>query len=137
MRIVPLFRKEGLGEIYILMKRLIEYNKKLKSNSRNLRRDLTSAEKTLWNKIRRRQLENLQFYRQKIIGNYIVDFFCSKAKLVIEIDGGQHCETERIAEDELRTKYLKSKDFKVLRFTNIEILQNLESVVNKILEEIS
>ena len=119
------------------MKRLIEYNRKLKSVSRKLRKDLTPTERALWSKIRKKQLNNFQFYRQKTIGDYIVDFFCPKSKLIIEIDGGQHHESEQIAKDELRTKYLKSKGFRVLRFTNIEILQNLDSVINKILEEIS
>jgi len=67
---------------------MLSYNKELKGFSRTLRKNMTSAEKLLWSKIRGKQLKNCQFYRQKIIGNYIVDFFCPKANLVIEVDGG-------------------------------------------------
>ena len=65
-------------------------DRRLKEYSRNLRKNMTNAEVLLWSKIRRKSLDGYQFYRQKIIGSYIVDFYCHKAKLVIEVDGGQH-----------------------------------------------
>jgi very-short-patch-repair endonuclease len=68
---------------------MLQYNKSLKQLSRNLRRDVTDAEKLLWLKIREKQLTGLQFCRQKITGNYIVDFYYPKTRLVIEIEGGQ------------------------------------------------
>jgi very-short-patch-repair endonuclease len=69
---------------------MLSYDKQLKSLSQRLRKNMTDAENVLWLKLRRKQLKGYQFYRQKIIGKYIVDFYCPKANLVIEIGGGQH-----------------------------------------------
>ena len=69
---------------------MLQYNKELKENSRSLRNNMTDAERLLWLKIRNRQIKDYRFIRQKIIGNYIVDFYCPKACLIIELDGGQH-----------------------------------------------
>ena len=77
-------------------------NKSLKQLSRNLRRNMTDAEKLLWSKIRDKQLKGVQVYRQKIIGNYIADFYCPKTRLVIEINGGQHYSAEGEEKDRLR-----------------------------------
>jgi very-short-patch-repair endonuclease len=66
---------------------MLNYNKTLKEFSRNLRHNMTDAERLLWSKIRGKQLKGYQFYRQKPIGNYIVDFYCPKANIVIELDG--------------------------------------------------
>jgi len=74
------------------------YNLTLKKFSRELRRNMSSAERLLWAKIRKKQLKGLQIYRQRIIGNYIVDFYCPKAKMAIEIDGGQHYFDEEVLE---------------------------------------
>ncbi len=117
------------------MKRLIEYDKKLKSFSRVLRKEMTDAERLIWKKIRGRQLNNLQFYRQKPIGQYITDFCCPRARLILEIDGGQHYERKGETDDKIRDDYFKSIGFKVLRFTNLEVLKNIEGVIDKILEE--
>ena len=73
---------------------MLSYNKDLKQLSRNLRSNMTDAEMLLWSRIRGKQLKGFQFYRQKIIGKYIADFYCPKASLVIEIDGGQHYDIE-------------------------------------------
>ena len=118
------------------MKRLIEYDKNLKSFSRVLRREMTDAERLIWKKIRGRQLKELQFYRQKPIGQYITDFCCPKAKLILEIDGGQHYEAGGEAKDKIRNDYFKNTGFRVLRFTNVEVLKNIDGVINKIWEEI-
>jgi very-short-patch-repair endonuclease len=70
---------------------MLPFNKKLKPFSRNLRNNMTDAERLIWSKIRRKQIGDLQFYRQKNIGHYIiVDFYCPEGKLIVEIDGGQH-----------------------------------------------
>ena len=69
---------------------MLNYNKNLKQVSQKLRGSMTDAELLLWSKLKGKQVKGLQFYRQKIIGNYIVDFYCAKAGLVIEVDGGQH-----------------------------------------------
>ena len=119
------------------MKSLVDYNRKLKDVSQNLRSNMTEAESILWRRIRRGWIKKMQFYRQKPIGRYIVDFYCPKAKLIIEIDGGQHYEVINIKADRIKTEYLEKSGFKVLRFTNIDVLKNLENVLNKIWEEIN
>jgi very-short-patch-repair endonuclease len=114
--------------------KMLTYNNRLASYSRELRKNMTDAERYLWSKVRMRQVRGCQFYRQRIIGDYIVDFFCPRAKLVIEVDGGQHSSDEITAADEERDEYLKSKGLKVIRFNDIEVLRNIEGVVEKILE---
>lgn len=108
----------------------------LKNNARKLRKNMTPAEVRLWQRIRRKQLNNLQFYRQRNLGKYIVDFYCPARKLVIEIDGGQHYESGKLIEkDKERENYLRSVlKLKVIRFTNIDILKNIYSVMDKIVE---
>ena len=97
---------------------------------------MTEAEKFLWSKIRRKRLKGVQFYRQKPIGNYIVDFYYPVRKIVIEIDGGQHYLEEGIEKDRIRDGYLRSLGLTVLRFSNIDVLQNIEGVVNSIYERL-
>jgi len=98
---------------------------------------MTDAEKLLWLKIKGKQIKGAQFYRQKSIGNFIVDFYCSKVNLAIEVDGGQHYEKEGREKDKARDEYLRSLGLKVLRFTNLEVLKNIEEVVKKIAEKMS
>ena len=93
---------------------------------------MTDAEKLLWSKIRGKQLNGLQFYRQKIIGNYIADFYCLKAKLAIEIDGGQHYSAEGREKDRLRDESMTRAGIKVLRFSDREVLENFDSVLEKL-----
>ena len=93
----------------------------------------TEAEKEIWKYLRSKQL-GYTFRRQHIIDNFIVDFVCLSKKLVIEIDGGIHL--TQIEEDELRTLKLNSKGFRVIRFTNEEVLNNIESVVERIKKEL-
>jgi len=99
---------------------------KLTSLSKKLRRRPTEAEKLLWRHLRRRQVGGLKFRRQEPIGNYIVDFVCFERRIIVEVDGGQHAENKR---DEERDKWLKSQGFKILRFWNNEVLQNMEGVL--------
>jgi very-short-patch-repair endonuclease len=113
---------------------LVPYNLELKQYSRELRRNMTDAEKRIWSKVRLEQLKGCKFYRQKIIGNYIVDFFCPKAKLAIELDGGQHYSEDMIEEDKIRDAYLKNHGIKVLRFTDTDALTNTDGVIERILE---
>jgi len=114
----------------------ISYNPNLKTYSTKLRKEMTDAERLLWKYIRNKQIKNLQFYRQKIIGNYIVDFYCPAVKIVIEIDGGQHFENDNLKKDKERDRYLSSLGLKVLRFNNLEVLKNKEGVYQRILEEV-
>ena len=110
------------------------YNKKLKSLARELRKNMTDTESLLWSRVRRKQLKGHQFYRQMAIENFIVDFFCPKAKLVIEIEGGQHYYDKGLEADKLRDGYITNLGLRVLRFTNLDVLQNIEGVLEHINE---
>ncbi len=93
---------------------------------------MTDAERLLWSKIRGKQLKGLKFYRQKIIGNYIADFYCSKSKLVIEVDGGHHYSADGKEKDSLRDDYMITAGITVLRFSDREVLMNLDEVLKEI-----
>ena len=110
----------------------LEYNKNLKLFSRNLRNNMTQAERKLWSRIRKKQINNYQFYRQKPIGNYIADFYCPKLKLVIEVDGSQHYTEEGINKDKIREELMDKLGIKTLRFSNNEVLENIEGVIEQI-----
>ncbi len=113
---------------------MLPYNRNLKQYSRQLRENMTDAERNLWAKIRMKQLKGYQFYRQKPIGDYIVDFYCPKAKLVIEVDGSQHFSDEMTEDDKIRDEYINSLGLKVLRFTNTDILTHIDGVVESIIK---
>ena len=112
------------------------YNKELKLRSRELRSSMTDAEIKLWSKLRRKQLHSLQFCRQKSIGNFIVDFYCPKARLVIEVDGGQHYQERGMARDAARDSYLRGLGLEVIRFSTRDVLYNLEGVIAVIVERL-
>ena len=105
--------------------------------ARNLRRKQTDAERKMWRVLRGRQFENSKFRRQEPIGQYIVDFVSLERQLIIEIDGGQHNQQPEIKKDEIRTKWLGKKGFKVIRFWNNDVLLNIEGVAIRILEAIN
>ncbi|HDH53324.1 MAG TPA: DUF559 domain-containing protein [Nitrospirae bacterium] len=115
---------------------MLSYNKSLKQFSRNLRKSMTDVERLLWSRIRRKQLKGLQFYRQKTIGNYIVDFYCPESKLVIEVDGGQHYSAEGKDKDHTRDDYMKKIGIIVLRFSDRDILKRINTVMEKIWREL-
>ena len=106
------------------------YNPILKPFSRNLRSNMTDAEQLLWSKLHRKQLLGLQFYRQKPLANYIVDFYCAAANLVIELDGSQHFEPDHQAKDAKRDQELESMGIKVLRFDDRQVLTELDAVMS-------
>ena len=112
------------------------YNTKLKKYSQELRKNSTDAKKMLWLKLRKKQLKGLQIYRQRIIGDYIVDFYCPKANLIIELDGGQHFTEEGINKDKTRDIFLNSQGFKVLRFSDRDIFENINGVLERIYENL-
>ena len=114
----------------------IPYDKKLKPLARELRKNMTDAERLIWQKVRGKQLKGYPFYRQKPIGRYIVDFYCPSAKLVVELDGGQHYAEEGKSRDRARDAELKGFGLRVLRFTNREVFKNTEGVLEKILEHL-
>ena len=105
------------------------YNQKLIINSRTLRSGMTDAEYVLWKRIRHKQVRDLQFYRQKPLLAFIVDFYCPKAKLVIELDGSQHFEETHRAADAERDAALVGLGLRVLRFDNRQVLTEIESVM--------
>ena len=105
--------------------------------ARNLRKTSTIQEKRMWNLLKNRQFYNLKFKRQQPIGNYIVDFICKEAKIIIEIDGGQHNNSKNIEYDNIRTEFLNSLGYKVIRFWNNEIYENIDGVMSKLKEEIN
>ena len=113
---------------------MLFYNTKLKRYSQTLRKNMTDAEKLLWSKLRKKQLKGYQFYRQRIIGNYIVDFYCAESKLIVEVDGGQHYEDEGDKKDRARDAYMKQLGMKVLRVSDRDVFKNIEGVVEKIYE---
>src|SRR5881275_1085054 len=102
------------------------------SRARQLRRNLTEAEQTLWRHLRLRQLDGCKFRRQQPIGPYIVDFICFETRLIVELDGGQH--NSQTTSDAERSAWLKTQGFRVLRFWNHEVLQNIEAVKESIRE---
>ena len=103
-----------------------EKQKKLLSNARTLRKEMTKEERHLWYDFLRNY--PVKFYKQRIIENYIVDFYCASAKLVIEIDGSQHYMDQGISYDEKRTQYLNKHGLLVLRFSNLDIDTNFMGV---------
>jgi len=111
---------------------MLPFNSDLKVFSRELRNHMTQAERLLWYRLKNDQLQGLRFYRQKIIGNYIVDFYCHQAKVVIELDGGQHYLEDKQPKDEIRDKFLNDQGLRVLRFSNMDILKNLDGVIQAI-----
>ena len=107
-------------------------DKNLIQTAKKLRKESTHAERLLWRHLRTKQLEGYKFRRQEPIGNYIVDFVCFEKRVIIEVDGSQH-QTEK-GKDRKRDQWLKRQGFRVLRFWNNEVLNNLEGVYKVIKE---
>ena len=103
-----------------------KHNKKLLQLSRNLRKNMTKEERHLWYDFLKDYPKKI--LRQKILGKYIVDFYCADAKLVIELDGSQHFQDEGILNDAERTKFLENYGLKVIRISNLDISKNFEGV---------
>ena len=106
----------------------MEYNSENLDYAKTMRSNMTKEEVKLWNILRSKKFHNFKFRRQHLIGNYIVDFVCLKQKLIIELDGGQHNQSADISYDANRTSYLKSKGFRVIRFWNNEVWNDIEGV---------
>lgn len=114
----------------------ILYNHNLVETAKYLRNHMTFGEKVAWRFLRNKQMEGFDFHRQKPIGNYIADFYCSQLNLVIEIDGISH-EDEHIKENDMKKdQYFKGIGLNVLRFTDDEIIGNGETVEKRIREYI-
>lgn len=108
---------------------LREYRKYLRNNQ-------TLPEQKFWNLVRNKQVRGLKFRRQHQIGKYIVDFYCHSKKLIVEIDGDTHATEVGKIIDTIRTRYLESLGFKVVRYTNRELLYNPEGVYQDLLKQL-
>lgn len=113
-----------------------KYKPTLKEPARTLRKNMTDAEQALWHRIRRKQIHGVQFYRQKPLSSFIVDFYCPKAKLVIELDGSQHLQSDNRAKDEMRDAQLAKLGLNVLRFNNRQVLKEMDAVMAVIWDEV-
>jgi very-short-patch-repair endonuclease len=105
--------------------------------ARRLRKDQTNAEKLLWSILRSRQLLGLKFRRQHSIGPYILDFYCHAYKLCIELDGGQHYTSKGQQGDEARAAILQTRGVHILRFSDLDVLKNLEGVLLTVVEKVT
>jgi very-short-patch-repair endonuclease len=104
----------------------------MKERAKERRRNMTDAENRMWYYLRNRRLGGYKFIREHVIGNYIADFVCREKKLIIEIDGGQHMDA--IMYDSVRTNYLESCGYRVLRIWNDEVFKNIQGVMDSILQ---
>ena len=111
-------------------------SRKTFSNARHLRNNLTEAESILWQKLRNKKLNGLKFRRQHPIAGFIADFYCFESGLIIEIDGCIHELSYYHEHDDGRTNVLESLGIKVIRFSNEEVLNNIEKVLNDILNSV-
>jgi very-short-patch-repair endonuclease len=116
-------------------------SKKLRANARELRKNSTDAERILWSELRDHRLNGIGFRRQVPIKNYIADFACHAAKLVVELDGGQHFSDQAEQADAARSAVIEARGFKVLRFSNHDVMTNrvgvLETITTAIAERAS
>jgi len=110
----------------------LPYNKNLKEFSRDLRSHSTLSEILLWQKLRASQFRGYAFNRQKPLGNYIVDFYCLKLDLVIEVDGNSHFFEESVVEDQERQKVIERMGLNFLRFSDLEVKRSMPSVLEEI-----
>ena len=107
----------------------------LKERARRLRREQTETEKKLWVRLRSRQLEGFKFRRQFVIGPFITDFCCFEQRLVVELDGGQHADQSDA--DRRRSDFLLSRGYRVLRFWDNQVMENIDAVLERIAEALA
>jgi very-short-patch-repair endonuclease len=105
---------------------------KLRDHAKRLRRGMTDAERIVWYELRAHRLYGAGFRRQAPIGPYVVDFVCHAARLIIEVDGGQHFEPGHVAYDARRSAYLAARGHRVLRFSNLDVMTNKSGVLEAI-----
>ncbi len=104
----------------------------LAANARSLRRNATSAERRLWQGLRRQQIGGFRFRRQVMLGGFIADFACFEARMVIEVDGATHSTDREVALDAARSAALATQGYDILRFTNDDVFHNLDGVLETI-----
>ena len=101
--------------------------------AQELRIKQTDAESVLWSRLRNSRLNNIKFRRQYPLGIYIVDFFSSEHRLIVEVDGGQHNEPTEISKDKRRAEWLEARGYRILRIWNNDVWQNIDGVLTEIL----
>jgi very-short-patch-repair endonuclease len=114
----------------------VHSKKALRNIRKELRNKSTSAEIAFWNLVKNKKLEGRKFRRQHSINDYIVDFYCPSAKLIIELDGNPHGEYVKISDDLKRDEYLKKLGYTVLRFENRFVFQDPEYVINEVIKKL-
>ena len=117
-----------------LVTKFLRNDPTLKNRRRDLRRKQTEAERAFWGQVRNQQFHSLKFFRQYSIGPYILDFYCPALRLAIELDGGQHNQTETKEYDAARSQFLLEQGITVVRFWNNDVLREMRSVLEKIEE---
>ena len=119
-----------MAKSLVLEYEIMKHDEKTLRNSQQLRRNMTKEERHLWYDFLK--CYPVQFKRQWPVGHYIVDFYCSQAALVVELDGSQHCEPEAVEYDRRRTAYLDSQGLYVLRISNLDVMKNFRGVCETI-----
>lgn len=126
---------KGVGDLWrLIYSNMLKYNPKLKKYAGELRNNSTLSEILLWKRLRNKQLKGYKFLRQKPLNSYIVDFYCHKLKLIIEIDGSSHYENQKY--DESRDRYFEKSGFFMLRIGDSRVKSNIKGVVFEIKEVI-
>ena len=115
---------------------MLNYRSDLKQVARRLRQDMTESEQLLWSRVRRKQIEGIQFYRQRPIMGFVVDFYAPGAKLVVEVDGSRHLAPEGALQDTQRDAVLRGLGLRVLRFDSAEVLRHVDAVTEAILRAV-
>ena len=126
----PLFQKRGGKSVVFNIKETLEKRKLL-------RRNQTEAETKLWEELRNKRFADLKFFRQYGIGHYVADFYCPSLKLAVEVDGNNHFSKDGIEYDKERYKYFEAMDIKTIRFSNGDVLKNVQVVLANIEEALS
>ncbi len=117
---------DDMGDVYL-------WATTMRKLARELRKNMTPAEKVLWRALRNKKLHGLKFYRQTAIDRYIADFYCPSKNLVVEVDGGiHHHDRDQMERDEVRDEFMKKKRLRILRVKNGEVFKDLDSVLKKI-----
>ena len=114
-------------QVGVVLYEKIPYNPKLKQRAKELRKAGNLSEVLLWNRLKRKQFLDLDFDRQKIIGNHIVDFYCLNLGIIIEVDGSSH--DDKIEYDEIRSSYLKGLGLEIIHIIDTDVKNNLENVI--------
>ncbi len=109
----------------------------LKDKRRDLRKNQTEAEKILWSKLRNKQFYGIKFFRQYSIGKYILDFYSPILKLAIELDGGQHNQSENKRYDQIRSEYLKKNGIDLIRFWDNDVMKDVDTVLEQLMLKVT